>query len=492
MLSLGSYRAVASRVKYPVVAATISYTLLSFGLTAVLSRLLGSHRFGEYAVVITIAGSFRLFTSFSVESGIPKFIAEWSHRDPAETRAYYGAGLAVRLAAGLTALLVAFVLSGPAARLYGIPHLAHAVAAAALYVCLLAPLASFFLACIQGREQPGRWSATTVTNALLVLPAGITGALGLSHWGLAGLLLWVAAGWTAAAFASGLSARRAMGFTWAAPDWSHVRVLVPFLAPLWFGELIFMGTHVLLKSYLAVRAGPVSVGHFEIALTLLFQVSTLYGAIMIIFLPTWARLYAAEQGAELLESFSLARGAIIGVASAVGLVFALAGHWIVPLIFGHDQLGAVPAVRVMGLIMPLVFSGWVTLSVFVISNQTSVSARANLLWLAVVIPAGLLLIPRMGALGASLAFAAGYAVFTSYLVARGPPCLREAPVVGGAAGSLSAPLCPRGVAGGHECLRARDDAIRLCPVLRPIGGIIGRRIGTSSAVEPAGRGARAG
>jgi O-antigen/teichoic acid export membrane protein len=75
----------------------------------------------------------------------------------------------------------------------------------------------------------------------------------------------------------------------------------------------------------------------------------------------------------------------------------------------------------MGLIMPLVFSGWVTLSVFVISNQTSVSARANLLWLAVVIPAGLLLIPRMGALGASLAFAAGYAVFTSYLVARARP-----------------------------------------------------------------------
>jgi O-antigen/teichoic acid export membrane protein len=416
-----AYREVAAQVKYPAVAATASYALLSFGLTAILSRLLGSRRFGEYVLVITIAGIFRLLASFSVEGGLPKFIAEWGRRDPAEMRAFYAAGLTVRLTAGLAATVVAVALSGTMARLYGYAHLGPAVAVAAVYVCLLAPLASFFLACLQGREQPARWSAATVVNTLLVLPAAVTGALGLARWGLPGLLLWVGAGWAAAAFASGLAARRAMGFTWARPDAAHLRLLIPFLAPLWLGDLIFMGTHVLLKSYLARCAGAESVGHFEIALTLLFQVSTLYAAVMVVFLPTWARLYAEEKGAELLASFGLARGVITGLAGGVGLLFALGGGWLVPLIFGAGQVEAVPAVRAMGLIMPLVFAGWVTLSAFVVSGRTSVSARANLLWLSTVAPTGLLLIPWLGALGASLAFAAGYLVFTAYLVQRARP-----------------------------------------------------------------------
>ena len=85
VLDPAAYRAVASRVKYPVVAVLISYTLLNFGLTAVLSQLLGSRRFGEFAVVITIAGIFRLLASFAVEGGVPKFIAESRQSNPARS-----------------------------------------------------------------------------------------------------------------------------------------------------------------------------------------------------------------------------------------------------------------------------------------------------------------------------------------------------------------------------------------------------------------------
>jgi O-antigen/teichoic acid export membrane protein len=421
VLNPASYRAVASRVKHTVAAVLVSYTLLSFGLTALLSQLLGSRRFGEYAVVITIAGIFRLLASFSVEAGVPKFIAESSQRDPAEMKAFYAAGLATRVTAGLFALLLASALADWVVRLYGVPHLSSAVIAAALYLCLLSPLASFFLSCIQGREQPRRWSTATLVNAAFVFPAAVVGALGLSRWGLPGLLLCVAVGWAGAAFSSALFARRAMGFTWAPPDWPHLRVLIPFLAPLWLGDLISQGAHIILKSYMTVKAGPVAVGQFEIALTLLLQVGTLYSAVMIVFLPNWARLYAAEQGAELLDSFSRARGVIIGMASFFGFGLALGGQWLVPLVFGRDQVGAVPAVRVMGLIMPLVFSSWVTLSTFVISNRTSVSARANILWFAIVIPVGIVLIPTLGSLGGSLAFVVGYVAFTSYVVIRARP-----------------------------------------------------------------------
>ncbi len=421
VLNPAAYRDVASRAKYPAGAVLVSYTLLNFGLTALLSQLLGSRHFGEFVVVITIAGIFRLLASFSVEAGVPKFIAESSQSSQAEMKGYYGAALATRLTGGLVSLLLAGALAGWVVGLYGFPHLSSSVIAAALYLCLLSPLASFFLACIQGREQPTRWSRATLVNALLVLPAAVTGAAGWSRWGLPGLLLCLAIGWAGAVLASGLSARRAMGFTWAAPDWPHLRVLVPFLLPLWLGDLISLGTHIILKSYLALKTGPVSAGQFEIALTLLFQVGTLYQAIMIVFLPTWARLYAGQHGATLLRSFSRARGVVLGMASFFGLGLALAGQWVIPLIFGRDQIGAVPAVRVMGLIMPLTFLSWITLSVFVISNRTATSARANILWFSIVVPAALLLIPRLGSLGASLSFLFGYIGFTWYVVSRARP-----------------------------------------------------------------------
>ena len=420
-LSPAAYRAVASHAKYPVGAVLVSYALLSFGLTATLSQLLGSRRFGEFAVVVTITGIFRLLASFSVESGVPKFIAESAQSSQGEMRAYYAAGLATRVSGGLISLLLAAAFARWVAARYGVPHLSRSVVACALYLCVVSPIASFFLACIQGREQPGRWSTATLVNASLVFPAGVIGAVGFPRWGLQGLFLCIAAGWLAAAISSTLFARRAMGFTWALADRRHLSVLVPFLLPLWVGELISIGSHIILKSYLAVTSGPVSVGQFEIAIALLFQVGTLYQAIMIVFLPTWARLYATQQGATLLESFSRTRGVVVGMASFFGLTLALAGQWIVPLIFGHDQAGAVPAVRVMGLVMPLTFLSWVTLSTYVISNRTAVSARANILWFVIVVPAGLLLIPRLGSLGGSVAFLIGYIVFNWYVLTRARP-----------------------------------------------------------------------
>jgi len=420
-LSPAAYRSVGACVRYPVGAVLVSYALLSFGLTATLSRLLGSRCFGEFAVVVTIAGIFRLLASFSVESGVPKFIAESAQSSPGEMRAYYAAGLATRVSGGLISLVLAAAFAGRVAARYGVPHLSGSVVACAVYLCLLSPIASFFLACLQGREQPGRWSTATLVNACLVFPAGVIGAVGFRRWGLEGLFLCIGAGWLAAALCSCLFARRAMGFTWALADRQHLGALLTFLLPLWMGELISMGTHIVLKSYLALVSGPVSVGQFEIAIALLFQVATLYQAIMIVFLPTWARLYATQQGSALLESFSRTRGVVVGMASFIGMSLALAGQWIVPLIFGRDQVGAVPAVRVMGLVMPLTFLSWVTLSTYVISNRTALSARANIVWLFIVVPAGMLLIPKLGSLGASIAFLIAYVAFNWYVLTRARP-----------------------------------------------------------------------
>ena len=422
---IASYRAVASQVKYPVGAMLISQTVLTFGLAAVLSRLLGARAFGEYAVVITIAGVFQLVAAFPVEQGIPKFLAEARQHGREEIGAYYAAGLWTRLAAGSAALLLAVALSGWLGRAYRVPGLTGAILVAALFLCLLMPISLYFLACIQGMERPRRWATGSLVSALLVFPLAVVGALGFARWGHPGLLGCLAVGWLLAAGVCAALARGALGFLWAGLSYRHLARLIPFLLPVWLVPLFGFGSKTIAKSYLALACGPVPVGQFEIALTLLLHMGMIHQACMIVLLPAWARLYARREGAALLRSVAQARGALIGAAIAYGAVLAVGGHWVVPAVFGPEQSGAVPAVRAIGVAMPLMISGWVASATNIVSDRTVNIGKANIVWFSLAMPVSILLIPRLGAFGAAVGWLVAYAVFAWFYISRARPFFRE-------------------------------------------------------------------
>jgi O-antigen/teichoic acid export membrane protein len=120
-----------------------------------------------------------------------------------------------------------------------------------------------------------------------------------------------------------------------------------------------------------------------------------------------------------------ARGVLIGIAVVYGATLTLGGQWVVPAVFGEDQAGAVPAVRVIGGVMPIMISGWVASVTNVISNRTGNVGRANILWFSVGIPMGLVLIPPLGAFGAALAWLSAYVLFAWYYISRARPFFRE-------------------------------------------------------------------
>jgi len=439
-----AYRSVIAQVKYPVGASIISQTALGFGLTAVLSRLLGAESFGQYVVVMTIANIFQLIAAFPVETGIARFIAEAREGDPAcsvhpvhpersrgersrgeQVRAFYSAGLFTRLAAGILALASAWLLRGWLSHQYRVPALRGEIGIAALSLCLLTPLALFFLSCLQGMERPRRWATGTLLNASFVFPLAVAGALGFSAWGHRGLFALIAAGWACAAVACALLARGALGFLWPRGARRRLRQMLLFLLPIGVVPFLGFGAHTITKSYLAVRWGPVPVGQFEIALTLLAHMGMFYQACMIVLLPAWARLYARREAGALLLSMSHARGALIGVALVYGAVLVVGGHWIVPALFGREQAAAVPAARVMGLVMPLMISGWVSSTTNVVSARTATIAKANVIWFSLVVPIALLLIPHFGALGAACAWLCAYLVFAWFYISRSRPFFRE-------------------------------------------------------------------
>ncbi len=420
-----AYLEVIRQVKYPVGASIISQTALGFGLAAVLSRLLGAESFGQYAVVMTIAGIFQLIAAFPVETGTARFLAEAKDGRPDEVRDLYSAGLVARLAASLIALSAAITSSGWLSRAYHLPGFGPEIAIAAVSVCLLTPLSVFFLSCVQGMERPRRWAVGALLNALLVFPAGLLAARGFPTWGHRGLFLLLAASWAGTAVVCALLARGALGFLRPAGAGRRLRQMVSFVLPIGIVPIAGFGAHTITKSALAVKWGPVPVGQFEIALILLGNMGMIYGACMIVFLPAWARLYGRRAGAELLQSISYARGALIGVAIVYGAALALGGQWLVPAVFGREQSPAVPAARVMGLVMPVMISGWVASTTNVLSGSTAIIGRANVVWFLLVVPIGLLLIPRYGALGAAIAWLCAYLVFACCYIHWAQPFFRR-------------------------------------------------------------------
>ncbi len=406
-------------------ASLISQTALGFGLAATLSRLLGAQAFGQYVVVMTVANIFQLVAAFPVETGAVRFIAQAREEGPARLRASYSAALVLRLAASATAVVLSWLLGGWLSGLYNVPAMGREVRIAALSSCLLTPMALFFLSCIQGLERPRRWATGTLANAAFVFVLVVIGASGFGRWRHHGLFLLIAAGWLCGAVVNGLLVRRVLGF--AAPHGarSRLREMLLFLLPIGAVPLLGFGAHTIVKSWLAVRCGPVPVGQFEIALTLLAHMGMFYQACMIVLLPAWARLYAQREAGDLLRSIAYARGALMGLAIVYGATLALAGQWVVPAIFGREQIGAAPAVRVIGLAMPLMIAGWVSSTTNVVSARTATIAKANAVWFSLVVPLALLLVPALGALGAACAWLGAYTVFAWFYVSRARPFFRE-------------------------------------------------------------------
>ena len=471
-----AYRSLAARVKYPVAAMLISQTILTFGATAVLARALGPEGFGQYALVLTITGIFQLIAAFPVESGIPKFLAEArqhvgqervscpaaSDTSPECPRspvsAYYAAGLWSRIAASVIALAFCAAAARPLTAAYHATALSGPVILAALSLCLLTPLSAYFMACIQGMEQPRRWSTGNLLTAVVVFPCLLIGSIGIDRWGLPGLMTCIAAGWLLAVVISGSLARRSLGFLWPSGEARReLRQLVPFLLPISIVPLAGFGARTIMKLLVASRWGSTPLGHFEIALSLLGHLAVVYQACNIVLLPEWARLYTVarqrgphqdgssrhhrQEADELLTSLAHARGVLIGIAIAYGAVLVLGGQWVVPAIFGRDQAGAVPVVRVIGLVMPVMISGWVASTTNVVSNRTGNIGKANIIWFSVGVPLSAILIPAFGALGAALSWLAAYLVFAWYYVSRARPFFHE---VGSWAGpaSMSARAIP--------------------------------------------------
>jgi O-antigen/teichoic acid export membrane protein len=161
----------------------ISTALFTAVLTLVLLRVLGATEYGTFAVALAVGGIVLLPADFGISASTARYLAE-AKRSPAAMRATIVTGLRLKVLAGVGVSAVLFLLADPIAALFNDPDLAWPLRGMALAV-LGQTLMRFASNCFSARQRNSvsfivvtieSLAETVASVALVLVGAGAAGA----------------------------------------------------------------------------------------------------------------------------------------------------------------------------------------------------------------------------------------------------------------------------------------------------------------------------
>jgi O-antigen/teichoic acid export membrane protein len=285
----------------------------------------------------------------------------------------------------------------------------------AVLAILLEPLSLIPLTLIQARVESTLFVVISVSQLLVRVGLLLILVYGLG-WGVAGVLTATAA--TAALYGIGLSLREVVrGAAW--PQLSQVRAMVCFALPFVPGGLCFFLLHHGDRFFLMHWCGAEEVGIYALGYKLgmvvsMFSLSPLY--------MVWApRMYEVARTQEAPAVFGRVFTRILAVYLLGALAVGLFADEIVRLLSGRDYARA--SVMVAPILLACFFQSAASLmdAGFYVRHRTGRKLGITLLATAVMLGLYVLLIPRLGSMGAALATLFGFLflAFRTWRVSQG-------------------------------------------------------------------------
>lgn len=393
----------------------LAATAVAILITILLARALGPAQFGAYAFAFSTASLLTL----PLLQGLPVLVVREVSRAPAPERPGLAAQLlafANRLSA-VVAVAMAIVMSAalmlfPQAEVLGQPLLM--VAALALPLVMVATLVRGSVVRAHGAAVRGQ------VPDMLVRPLGLLALIGAFWWSPLGtamgamslhLLAAVLSFGVAWVLVRGLVAK---GPSTASPSdqagrW--MRALIP-LSTVAGMQLINSQVDLVLLGFLGSAE---DVGVYRVATTLALQVSFVLTVVNAVAAPKFALLFREGRIDELRRVNRLGAGAAFAVGALVFAVYGLVGRQLIALAVGPAYLGAfVPLLVLSGAHLLTLWAGTTNVLLNMIGRERDVLVAA-LVATAVNILLNLILIPRLGILGAACSSAGSLMVWRGVL-----------------------------------------------------------------------------
>jgi O-antigen/teichoic acid export membrane protein len=377
-------------------AAQLVIKVLSFAFSVLIIRDLGASAFGQYSAVLAFGITFSIISDLGLSPYAVREVARLRDQPEGEEKAnqLYGNILSLRLIlSGITIVLVV-----AAAWLTNRPLLMIGAIALNSLGLLLYSIQGASDSMLMGYERMDISSGAKVLNQLAFVVIG--GLLLFLGWGYYGLILatLIGVGVMTVICWRGV---RSLGVRFRRPDpqsWLRLlRVSIPFGIIGFALGLSYKFDTVLLNIY----RGDAETGFYNAAYNLVFSVVLFSNVINTALYPSLSRQSVSDPG-NLNRSFdrSLRYLMVFALPVAVG-IWSLADQ-IIPFLFTQSFGPAIPALRIVIWVVPLMFISEFFGYIVVIAGREKKAARAVLVSTAFNVLINFMLVPRFGIIAAAV------------------------------------------------------------------------------------------
>lgn len=379
-----------------------------FAITAILAIPLGSRDVGRYATCFALLSLLGLLSLVGFRSAMTRFVAIYlADRDAANLRGTVALGLALSLASSVTLGLLLAVFAPRVAQWYADPALVAPLRLTGLALPA-ATLSDAALAGTQGwrTQRPftmiGRIidpvSRLVVTAAVLFLGYGVVGAF----WALA-ITSWVSAVLALGALFSRLSRLPR------APMSYPIRRIFSFSMVSWVSALASTGLIWTDTLLIGVLKGNADVGVYNVSTRIVTLAVFVMAPINAAFGPQLAHLHHVGEHAQIARIYRAASTWIVRLAlPAFVLLTVFPAH--ILAFFGHDFATGATVTAILAVGQFVNASTGPCGTVLNMSGRVAINMVDNVAVLALDIALNLLLIPRLGIVGAAIAWSTSLAV----------------------------------------------------------------------------------
>jgi O-antigen/teichoic acid export membrane protein len=397
-------------------AGQITTTFLGAALIILLTHLLEPKQYGLLFLVISILGFIRILSEGGVANSGARYVAEYKERAPEQIRYIISTSLLYNLS---TIIIVSTVL------ILGHRHLAaffneHKLSSLLLYgvfFVIFGTLTTYARVILQGFEEIELSAGVHIINILarfisaigvVILGYGVWGALTgyifgfalASLLGLTVIYLKCYRGWkTAVTVETGLR-RRIAEYTLPLAGTSTTKAIEVHI------DTILVGLFLT----------PVSVGFYALAKQITQFLETPAYALGFSLAPTYGAKKAQSnmQHVSKLYEISFEYSLLVYLPAAAGVV--LVAEPMIQYVFGSKYLGTVPVLQVLAIY--IVFRSLTTITEDSLDYLGRAKLRALLKIPTVILNVilNIILIPRIGVIGAPIATVVSYGIFTLMII----------------------------------------------------------------------------
>jgi O-antigen/teichoic acid export membrane protein len=392
------------------IAAQILIKILSFGFSVLIVRNLGASAFGQYSAVIAFGITFSFISDLGLSPYAVREIARMRDKPDGieKARQLYGNVLVLRLL--LSAITIILVII--AAWMTNRPLLMIGAIALNSLSLLIYSVQGASDAVLAGFERLDITSGAKVFNQLCFVLIG--GAALYLGWGYYGLILAsiIGVGVMAVICWRGV---RSLGVRLPRPDprvWLQLlRASLPFGVIGFALGLSYKFDTVLLNIY----RGDAETGFYSAAYNLVFSMVLFSNVLNTALYPSLSRQSVNDPG-KLNQSFERSLRYLMIFALPVAVGIWVVADQIIPFLFTQSFRPAIPALRIVIWVVPLMFASEFFGYIVLISGKEKKAARAVLVSTAFNVLINFLLVPRFGILAAAVMTVATEAVLVSQYI----------------------------------------------------------------------------